>query len=353
MKRTIAALTAALGIAASAAAVAPVASATTTVPAPVQGWSNGTSTCSNGVSVFPFIVTNTQSVTQTGSITVGEGINGGGVQVATWQGGVNCSGQGPSISNQNFTVAPGQTQVYWMAVGVPVGKAGTGSHNIAIGGAPSGSGASWYDFAVSLNGADAFSGGTTFSSMQVQYDGTGGTDAATNNQNLFNIVPCNASGTAPASGVLTPYSSGWTTGPTYGANQAVCAAWLPEGAFQTFSNTGNSGFAIQAAQVYSTAVVNDYDQPLAVAGSGNGPITSISVQWGGASGPTALGTTPGSSAWWGQDAETGQWVIANLAPYSTGSGPLTVSIIINGTTVGTVNYNPGYNSEYNPTFYTP
>lgn len=347
--------TTALGIGAIATALlaAPAANAAT-VPAPVQGWSNGTITCDNGVSVFPFIVTNTQSVAQTGSITVGEGIDAGGVQVSTWRGGVNCNGTGPSINNQNFTLNPGQTQVYWMSVGIPSGggKAGTGSHNIAIGGGASGSRASWYDFAVSLNGAGAFSGGTTFSSMQVQYDGTGGTDSATNHQNMFNIVACNASGTAPASGVLTPYSSGWTSGPTYTANQAVCAAWLPEGSFQSFSNMGNSGFAIQAAQVYSTAAVNDYDQALAIAGSGNGPINSISVQWSGASGPTTLGTTPGSNAWWGQDAETGQWVIANLAPYSV-SGPMTVTVIINGNTVGAVNYNPGYNNGYNPTFYTP
>jgi hypothetical protein len=330
---------------------APAANAAT--PAPVSGWSNGTNYCGNGVSAFPFIVTNTTSGARIGSITVGTGINGA-VGVASSLANVNCNGSNASLQYQNFTVNPGETEVLWISVGAPVGggNAGTGSHNIAIGGNESGSGSPWYDFAVSLNNAGAFQGGNTFNSMQVQYDGTGGTDTATNEQSLFNIVPCNSTGTAPATGVLTPYSSGWTSGPTYQANQAVCAAWLPEGTFQSFTNTGGSGYVIQAAQVYNSAI-NNYDTPLAIAGSGSGAINSISVQWGGASGPTGLSTTPGSNPWWGQDPVTGQWTIVNLAPYSMGSGPYTVTVIVNGSTVGTVNYVPGYNSGYNPTFYTP
>ena len=358
MKTSMKALCSAAVAACAMAAFAPAASAAPV--APVTGWSNGTAYCgNNGVSVFPFIVTNTQSEAQTGSITTGEGIGGGQVQVSTWQGGINCNGgSGVAPAYVNFTVQPGQTQVYWVGVGVPSdgAKAGTGSHNIAIGGGASGSGASWYDFAVSLNGAGAFSGGTTFSSMQVQYDGTGGTDTATNGQNLFNIIPCNSTsnGVYPASGILTPYSSACTTAPPYQANEAVCAAWFPEGTFQTFSNTGANGFNIQAAQTYQSSA-NEYLTPLAIAGSGSGPINSIVVTWGGASsGAITPSTTPGSNTWWGQDPVTNQWVIANLEPDQVdGWGAITATVAINGNVVGTVNYNPGYNSAYNPSFYTP
>lgn len=351
MRKPLIAL-AGFGIVAAGLMSAPAAQAANPAPA-VPGWTNGTVTCSNGaVSVFPMVITNTTSQTRTGSYTVGEGINLS-VQFASAPQWINCNGATTVVESQNFTVGPGQTIVQWVGVGTGSNsRQGTGSHNIAFGGLPSGTrGQSWYDLNLSSVGQSATNGGAGFSSLQVQYDGTGGTDTATNGQDLFNIVPCTSTsaGIFPASGILTPYSSGWTTGPTYSANQAICAAWLPTGTFQSFTTGFNADFQIQAAQVYNSAI-NNNDQPLAIAGAGSVPITSLTLTWSGASGGTNPGTTPGQNAWYAQDPVTSQWVVVNIVPTTAPTGPMTVTVNINGVAVGTVNYNPGYNPGYNPSF---
>jgi hypothetical protein len=127
---------------------------------------------------------------------------------------------------QNFTVGPAQTNVWWLAVGGMDYNLIGDTKNIAIGGLPSGtSGQSWYDFNVQL-GLDG-----NFQSLQVEYNGTGGINTD-NNQNGFNIVACNtANGNlSPTLNVLSPYASSWpTTWQTYYFGQPICLGWLPTG----------------------------------------------------------------------------------------------------------------------------
>lgn len=318
------------------------------VPPAVTGWQNGTVTCANGVvSVFPVVITNATTVSRTGSYTVPDAI-GGAVQVTSSPSQIDC---GNSTGGSNlfggsvdFTVAPGSTTVLWMGLGSSRNQE-TGSHTIALGGLPSGTrGQSWYDLAVSLNGAGTFSGGSSFSSMQVQYEDTGGVDSATSGQDLFNLVACDstAAGVYPTTNILTPYSASWTTGSTYGANQAVCAGWFPEGPFQSFSASPQSTFVLQAAQSYGSG------QYLAMAGSGTQAITSVLVRWTGPpanlgpGGPTltsevTLSSTPGAAGgWWVQDPITNQWSLVGLTPPAAIAGGQYTSVtpFINGIPIG-------------------
>ncbi len=341
---------AAAACAALAVVLAPVASAGQ-APAPVSGWTPGTVTCSNGiVSVFPVIIANATSVTQTASVTVPTSLSAG-VQVVSSPSQVACnqgSGAFASLGNGysgNFTVQPGQYEVMWLGIGTST-SLNAGSANIALGGLPTGTkGQSWYDFAVSLNGASAaWSVGSSFSSMQVQYQNTGGLDPATNGQNLFNIVQCTsgASSVAPTNTLLTPYSSSWTTGPTYGINQPVCAGWYPQGQFQPITQLPGSPFTLQAIQTYNGGA------DLAMAGSGTATITSALIRWVGPSsktgpgGPTltdtvVLSNVPGSTGgWWVQDPLTQQWAVVGATPPSSiATGQYTsATVAFNGMPVG-------------------
>ena len=344
------ALLALMGTALSVASFAAPPAIAGEAPAPVTGWTSGTVTCPGGVkSVFPVIIANATSVAQTGSITFPAALSA--VQWATSQSAIDCNlNPGgsvilPQFDSVNITVQPGQTAVYWMAIGSTANQ-GSGSSNIALGGLPSGtSGQSWYDFAVSLNGANTFTNGSTFSSMQLQYDGTGGLDNATNGQNLFNIVQC-TSGTnsvAPSNDLLTPYNAGWIAGPTYGINQPICAGWYPQGQFQQFSSVGGTGFTLQAVQSYNGGV------DLAFAGTSTATITGGYIVWSGPfasigpGGPTLTATVPLSSApgassgWWVQDPATLQWAVVGATPPANmlAGQYASASLFLNGLPVGT------------------
>ena len=186
---------------------------------PVTGWTPGTVACPGGiVSVFPVIIGNSTSVPRTGSFTIPAALSA--IQFPSTWSAANCipntigSQLMPADDSFDFTVQPGQFQVVWVGIGSNYNQ-GTGSNNIALGGLPSGTaGQSWYDFAVSLNGADYWTNGNSFSSMQLQYENTGGLDSATNGQDLFNIVECTAGADSvtPSSSLLTPFSSSWVAG---------------------------------------------------------------------------------------------------------------------------------------------
>lgn len=311
--------------------------------APVTGWQNGAITCPNGaVSVFPVIVTNTTSAPRTGSYTVPFAISTA-VQVASSPGGINCDGSSNYKGfGANFTVAPGQTSVLWVGLGMSTSSnTGFGSHNIGFGGLPSGSsGQAWYDLGLTLNNATTLvSGGNTFNNLTVTYQNTGGLDANTNGQNLFNIVACDSTspGVYPTAQLLTPYNNGqWTQGPTYYANQAMCAGWMPEGVQAPFTNTGNlSGVNITGAQAWVPST-NSSTSYLGVAGTSTVPVTSVTVTWsGGGSGTQYLTQGASPLPWFGQDPVTGDWVVSNLFPPTTSSGNAIATVSVNGVVVGT------------------
>ena len=304
----------------------------------VGGWTAGTVTCANGaVSIFPIVVANGSDVTRTGSYTVPSFISAA-VQVASSPSGINCNGveyEGRANS-YNFTVAPGQTTVLWVGLGT-TGETATGSHNIALGGLPSGtSGQAWYDLGLTLNNAvTAINGGGSFNNLTATYQGTGGIDLATSNQDGFVLTNCVTTfdgSILPGSSILTPYNNGaWTSGPVYQANQPLCAAWAPEGNYVPYTQGTSTDFTMLAAQSYGNGM-------LAVAGSGSAPITSASysINYGFALiEPTVITlpiNAPQSGAWLGQDPVSGDWFVANMQAYQY---PTTITI--NGQLAGTVN----------------
>lgn len=310
----------------------------------VNGWTPGTVTCANGaVSVFPVVIANGSAVTRTGSYTIPHEISAA-VQVASTRGGINCNGlslNGHNVST-DFTVAPGQTTVLWVGLGLgpdnpTAQQTQAGSHNIGFGGMPSGArGASYYDLGLTLNNATtAINGGNTFNNLTATYQGTGGTDPRTNNQDGFVITGCTKTDDGsilPGSGILTPYNAGaWTSGPVYTANQPLCAAWAPEGAYVGYTQGTSSQFTTLAAQTYGGGTM------LAVAGSGSASITSayyVSNLFA----PVTINlpiNAPQAGAWLGQDPQTGEWFIANIQQWQ-GSSPVSTSLYLNGQLVGTV-----------------
>jgi len=370
-------ITAAVVGALASAGIALAAPAQAAPPTLVGDWQNGTVTCSNGVvSVFPVLITNTTNVSRTGSVTVPGAItnevqwNLGGPTNAD----CNYNQGGVVTYSQNFTLAPGETSVIWVGVGA-TDQANSGSHNIALGGLPVNTpGQAWYDLGLTLNDTTlpGITGGSAFNNITITYQNTGGLDPKTNGQDLFNIVQCDSTpnGIFPSAKVLTPYNDGrWSWGPKYGANQAICAAWLPEGTFVPHANTGAlSGVTIAAAQTYASsqylsqgsANYNSYfngvtggvaptasaPTMLAIAGTSTVPVTSVSVDWGNGTAAQSIplgnvwGTWPNAewfvgndSAFYGQDPVTGDWAISNLMPPSGGSNTATVSV--NGVVVGT------------------
>lgn len=299
----------------------------------VGGWSAGTVTCANGaVSVFPVVVANGSAVTRTGSYTVPQTISTA-VQVASSPSGINCNGvewNGAGLS-ADFTVPAGGTTVLWVGLGT-TGQTTTGSHNIGFGGLPSGSpGASWYDLGLTLNNATTLiNGGNTFNNLTATYQYTGGLDLTTNNQDGFvltNCVTTNDGSILPGSSVLTPFNNGqWTSGPSYGANQPLCAAWAPEGTYTSFTQGTSTQFSTVAAQTYENGSM------LAMAGSGSTTITSayfVTTVPGYSYNTTLPINAPQAGAWLGQDPATGQWFVANMY-----ADIYPVSLYINGQLVG-------------------
>ncbi len=197
----------------------------------VTGFGLTTPVC-GGSSINPVVITNYTSVAQTGSITVNAGLelevgvfptataayNSGFAQCISFT--TNDSGTGTAIQ-ENFTLQPGQTAIYYLGMG------GTGydllmtSKNIAIGGLPSGTpNASWYDFWLDITSQ------TYFKSLTLNYKGTGG--PGNNGQNGFNVTmatqttnPDGSTTFQNSETILSPYSSTNTNGSWNGAGQSV------------------------------------------------------------------------------------------------------------------------------------
>jgi hypothetical protein len=202
-------------------------------------------TVCDGSSISPVVITNYTSIAQTGSITVNPGLE---MEVGVFPTAVDannsqfsqCSLRNPNSRSsgtaiqENFTLQPGQTAVYYLGLG------GTGhdlvfpSHNIAIGGLPSGaSNASWYDFWLDITSQ------YDFESLTLNYQGTGG--SGDNGQNGFNVTmvtqTANPDGSTTfqnSDTILSPFSKTNTNGSwngsgqavIYGFNQPIGLAWI-------------------------------------------------------------------------------------------------------------------------------
>ena len=346
MKRFISTI-ATTGIAVSVVALANPAHAAS---GNVGGWTTGTVTCANGnVSVFPVVVGNGADVVRYGSYTVPSAITNA-VQFGSSPSDINCNGgSGGATYTKNFQVNPGQTLVLWVGLG-STNRTATGSHNIGFGGSATifnevngqaiQKGMSWYDLGLTLNNANDFNGGEGFNNLTATYQGTGGLDLTTNNQDGFvltNCVTTNDGSILPGPSVLTPYNSGqWTSGPVYTANQPLCAAWATNGTFVPYTQGSSTQFTTQAAQQYSGtsySVMTETGKPVtvapilyAVAGSGTATVTSASYYNNMGSTISLPINQAGSGPWVGQDPQTLQWFVANL--------PLgTVNVSLNGQVV--------------------
>ena len=316
-------------------------------PAPIVTTYSGQSSCSL-MSQFPVLITNASGDSaQTGSITV-SGTISNEVQIFESQSAMQANGCNVPTNDsaswsQNFTVQPGQTKVLWLSVGGASYSSVFGAQNIAIGGMPSKtSGQSWFDFWANIDRSTY-----QFQSMQVNYNGTGGTDIATSQQNNFNVVQCNVNGTnvSPTLNILTPYSRGGATGPTYTQNQPVCLGWFPDGAFVNFTQGTSTQFSMKAVQLNAMQV--DF------AGTGNAEITSVVVNGLAANGTVTTSfdmtqyNTPAlvpdvivgnqyEGEFWMQDtAGAGSWVVANLnSSWLFLDNVTTYQLVLNGQVVG-------------------
>ena len=331
----IASVVVAAGLTAGALLTAAPAQAATSN---VGWWSPGSYVCLENapwpVNVVPVVITNASDVTRTGSFTVPGAISNA-VQVNSNINAINCNAGSSNGGSSNFTVAPGETTVMWVGLGTTGAQTETGSHNIGFGGKPSGTpGASYYDMGLTLlNATTAWNGGNTFSSLTATYQNTGGTDLKTNNQDGFVLTSCQVmpdGSIYPTNDILTPFNNGaWTSGPSYGYFEPICAAWMPEGTYVPYTNAGNADFTVQAAQTYGAGGTS-----VAMAGSGTATITSASISInGGAAVTVPVGGAPQSGMWVGQDPATKQWFLANAVAQSGQS----VALSLNGTLVGSVN----------------
>lgn len=207
----------------------------------VSGWEPVPPECGK-TDFVPVVVTNATDQSQTGSVTVPYG-TATQVGVFTSENGVYAPGslfglmlQGdcPNMTyvspaaeyQQNFTVGPGQTNVYWLAAGGLDQNLFGDSTSIGFGGLPANTpGQSWYDLDLTLGITESFA------SLSPNYTWTGGTNSD-NNQNGFNLVKCDMNGGVfTTDQVLTPYAGNHTPNgvPWYFMNDPICAAWLPVG----------------------------------------------------------------------------------------------------------------------------
>lgn len=300
----------------------------------ISGWSPVPNECGSD-STFPVLVTNATGVTQTGSITVPEGLS---AQVGVFDSyaaivdslywnpeATDCNASRPELMSApeyqyNFTVPPGQTEVFWMGIGgVDYNLIGN-SHSFGVGGLPSGTpGASWYDFYVSLNVIESFS------NLNIAYSGTGGTNTD-NNQNGFNIVQCSTvnGNLNPTGSILTPFSASTNNSLNYGTNQPICMGWAPVGTMvpaQTIPGSGTGDTSI-------IALAGQYNQvngvgTVSVAGSLPAGVTLTSAQAnnGASVNSTPASTTPNASNGWVVTSGT-SWAVVDmpLANFSGGQG---------------------------------
>ncbi len=207
----------------------------------ITGWQPVQSECGR-TNYVPVVITNATDQSQTGSVTVPYG-TATQVGIFTSQDGVYAPGslfglmlqgecpnmtyQSPAPEYQrNFTAAPGETVVFWMAAGGLDQNLFGDSMNIGFGGLPSNTpGQSWYDLNLNLGLTESFE------HLSPNYTWTGGTNT-TNNQNGFNLVKCDTNGGVfTTDQVLTPAARGFTPNnvPWYFMNDPICAAWLPVG----------------------------------------------------------------------------------------------------------------------------
>jgi hypothetical protein len=197
-----------------------------------------------GTSINPVVITNFTNVPQTGSITVNPGLS---LEVGVFPTLTNigdtpfgqCLSRSPGPGNpqaiqENFTVQPNQTAIYYLAMGGTDYNLVKTNNNIAIGGLPGGTAnASWYDFWLTLNVDDGFD------KLTLNYSGTGG--PGNNHQNGFNVTMVNQitnpNGTTTYQNtetILSPYSSTNTNGSwngtgepvIYWTNQPIGLAWI-------------------------------------------------------------------------------------------------------------------------------
>lgn len=186
-----------------------------------------------------------------------------------------------------------------------------------------------------------------FQSLQVNYNGTGGTDVNTSQQNNVNVVQCNVNGSSvsPTTKILTPHSGGGASGPHFSQNEPVCRAWMPDGQYLNFTQGTSTQFTASAVQLNSMQV--DF------AGTGNAQITSVVVNGLTANGtvaqsfdmtqynapalaPDAYSGNQYEGEFWVQDTNgRGAWVVANLSSaWLAFDSITTVQLVINGQVVG-------------------
>ena len=304
----------------------------------VSGWQPSPNVCGEG-NIIPVLIGNGTDQVQTGSVTVPNGL-AANVQIFTAEQGTGTAqGCGRSEMMQapgysyNFTVQPYSSIYFWAVLGGVDYNAIGDSHNIAFGGLPSNTpGQSWYNLELSLTATESFSG------MQANYEGTGGTNG--NGQNGFNLLGCgvnSAAGTVTlSSNVLTPYSSGDTNGPWYGWGDPVCAGWLPQGPMVPFDNMGqtaDSGLTF----MYTTAAQINYningftgDDTISFAGQGGWgldgglsyTITGNGLANDGVNVP--LASQPNGQGAFYTTIADGQWAAVNIPIYELDSGTVTL-----------------------------
>jgi len=298
----------------------------------IGGWEPVPNECGS-YSSFPVLVTNATGQSQTGSITVPEGL---AAQVGVYDSyaaitdslywdptATECNPNRPELMSApeyqyNFTVPAGQTQVFWMGLGgVDYNLIGN-SHSFGVGGLPSGTpGASWYDFYLSLNAIESFN------NLNIAYSGTGGTNTD-NNQNGFNIVQCSTAGgnLNPTGSILTPFSASTNNSLNYGRNQPICMGWAPVGTMvpvQALNGTGVGSINPLAAQYNEVNGVGT----VSVAGTLPAGITLTSAQANNGANvlSTPAGVTPNAANGWVVTSGT-SWAVVDmpLANFAGGQG---------------------------------
>jgi hypothetical protein len=343
------------GLGASVAACALVAAAPGATAVTVNsGWGNAG--CWSGASIFPIIVNNYSNQWMTGSYTLPSDMSTDiqfypSQQDALWSYGCSPFGTDTAPASQgvqsgNFNVLPFQQEVMWVVV-APTNGASNFANYFSIGGQPGGAkGAGWYDFSPNLNGT------TNFKNITSVYSGTGGTNGS--NQYNFNIVNCvtNSNGTVTTgTNILSPYSGGQMSGPTYGSNAAMCFAWFPQGnMISNYTSTGAQGTTVQAAQLNNwsenggNSLTNQNwsasGTNISFAGTATGTLNNVSYVITGTGTSidgvsNSLGGGIGSGAGFVQSSATNAWAAVNL-PLSGSNGILTLTV--NGAAVASYTY---------------
>lgn len=307
----------------------------------IASWTPITQTPCGGQNQIPILVFNGSDSVQTGSVNVPSG-TAANVQLFQTQqdmesGATSCTrAQDFTASGYlyTFTVQPGETAIFWAALGgVDYNMLDT-SHNIGVGGLPTQVAGqdSWFDFNITLGLSEGFQ------QLQVQYDGTGGTDLSTSGQNNFNVLPCTNTGGYLSVGlyVLTPYSSGWTTGPTYETGDPVCLGWAPQGEMVAFAANDVPGYQVNAAQL-------NYPNVIDFAGTFTGPMDSMSAVYTWIDSGVVAQTVDlqystefqDGTPWW--FIRGNQWGAINLP---VAAAQQSVTLMINGSALATyTNYN--------------